>query len=481
MPIPTEPSKSPIISPTPEANLPSPVSSVRIAEPNYKDVAVDTRWSPIQSLMTHIEGANWVVTYYSQVIDTDSQLAPQAPTTSAVYQQYTRIRDLKLKVTSALEEEQDEETKTMKMRGNAIVFAGVTPNEGDMFSADIGMSRVGVFLVKSSRKKSIFKESAYEIEYEFSSTDQHYIDDLEAKTVKELVFVEDYLNRGAEPVILEEEAVLVTQVQACLLRYGNRFFDNFFSNEFKTYVLPGQSHSVYDPFVTEFISRHFTTQDSMSLMLLRKPNFGDDAAIEQHSFWDALDQRDIHLLKNGFTKTKLVSSLAFRGGSVYNSVRYTGINLCVYPADPRIGVRGLTSAMLKEASADTIDDTTPHTFYNGVPAPAVGDDSAINRIFPEDNKINLLPPGTVDAQQTVPLRKVTHDAFYVFSEDFYTGAAGMSVFESTVRDFILGKSIDIKHLVKSEKLCDRWGALEQFYYIPIIMFILRSYLQDHKL
>ncbi len=481
MPIPTEPSKSPIISPTPEANLPSPVSSVRIAEPNYKDVAVDTRWSPIQSLMTHIEGANWVVTYYSQVIDTDSQLSPQAPTTSAVYQQYTRIRDLKLKVTSALEEEQDEETKTMKMRGNAVVFAGVTPNEGDMFSADIGMSRVGVFLVKSSRKKSIFKESAYEIEYEFSSTDQHYIDDLEAKTVKELVFVEDYLNRGAEPVILEEEAVLVTQVQACLLRYGNRFFDNFFSNEFKTYVLPGQSHSVYDPFVTEFISRHFTTQDSMSLMLLRKPNFGDDTAIEQHSFWDALDQRDIHLLKNGFTKTKLVSSLAFRGGSVYNSVRYTGINLCVYPADPRIGVRGLTSAMLKEASADTIDDTTPHTFYNGVPAPAVGDDSAINRIFPEDNKINMLPPGTVDAQQTVPLRKVTHDAFYVFSEDFYTGAAGMSVFESTVRDFILGNSIDIKHLVKSEKLCDRWGALEQFYYIPIIMFILRSYLQDHKL
>lgn len=461
--------------------MPSPVTSVRIAEPSYKDVAVDTRWTPIQSLMTHIEGANWVVTYYSQVIDTDSQLSPQAPTTSAVYQQYTRIRDLKIKVTSALEEEQDEETKTMKMRGNGVIFAGVTPNEGDMFLADIGMNRMGVFLVKSSRKKSIFKEAAYEIEYEFSSTDQHYIDDLEGKTVKELVFVEDYLNRGAEPVILEEEAVLVSQVHACLLRYGNRFFDNFFSKEFNTYVLPGQTYSVYDPFLTQFISRHFTTQDSMTMMLLKKPNFGDDVSIQQHSIWDALDQRDVHLLKNGFTKTKLVSSLNFRGGSVYNSVRYTGIALCVYPADPRIGVRGLTAAMIKQNSGDVIDDTTPHTFYNGVAAPATGDDSAINRIYPEDNKINTLPTGAVDSASTVELRKITHDDHYVFSQDFYSGAAGMSVFESTVRDFILGKSIDIKHLIKSEKLCDRWGALEQFYYIPIIMFILRSYLQDHKL
>lgn len=481
MPIPTEPSKSPIISPSPDANLPSPVTSVRIAQPSYKDVAVDTRWTPIQSLMTHIEGANWVVTYYSQVIDTDSQLSPQAPTTSAVYQQYSRIRDLKLKVTSALEEEQDEETKTMKMRGSAVIFAGVTPNEGDMFTADIGMNYIGVFLVKTSRKKSIFKESAYEVEYEFSSTDPHYVDDLNAKTVKELVFVEDYLNRGADPVVQEEDASLINQVRACLVRYGNRFFDNFFSKEFNTYVLPGQVHSVYDPFLTQFISRHFTTQDSMTLMLLKKPNFGDDTAIQQYSIWDALDQRDIHLLKNGFTKTKLVSSLNFRGGSVYNSVRYTGINLCVYPADPRIGVRGLTHAMVKSGSEYAIDDTTPHDFYSGVQAPTVGDDSAINRVYPEDNKVETLPPGAVDSEKTVALRKVTHDDHYVLSQDFYSGLSGMSVFETTIRDFILGKSIDIKHLVKSEKLCDRWGALEQFYYIPMIMFVLRSYLQDHKL
>lgn len=480
MPIPTEKSSSPIISPSPSADLPQPVSSIRIAEPSFSDIAADTRWSPIQSLMSHIAGASWSVDYYSQVIDTDSQLTPQAPTLSPVFQQYKRIKSLKLKVTTPLAEEQDDETKAMETRGSAIIFAGVIPNEGDMFLADIGMNSLGVFLIRATRKKSIFKEAAYEIDYEFSSTDSHYIEDLDAKVVQELVFSESAITHGSSAVILEEEANLLKQVESCLIRYGNRFFDNFFSTEFHTFILPGQLNSVFDPFLTRFVSRHFNAQDSTSLLMLKNMTFGDDSAINQFSVWDALDQRDIHLLKNGFTRAKLVSCSNFRGGSVFNSIRYTGIGQTLYPANPRIGVKGLTEAMIKPDSGSTLDDTTPHTFYTNVDAPVTGDDSSINRIYPPDNMVATLPQGAMDADKTVSLRKVTHDDHYVFSADFYSGAAGMSVFEAMVRDFVLGKSIDIKHLVKSETLCDRWGALEQFYYLPIIMFILRSYLQDHK-
>ena len=269
MPILNDNNPADLVKPSPVADVADPVTTILVTESTYADVGIDTRWTPLQSIMSHIAGSVWEVTYFSQVIDTDSQLMPQSPTVSAAFQQYRKIEGMQLRVSDPLNIQQDDTTKMMQIDGSAIVFAAIIPNEGDMFTADIGLGKPAVFRVATSAKKAIFKEAAYDITYAFASTDEEYIHDLEMKTVQSLVFKKDFLNRGQNPLLLEEEAVIIENLEAQYRALADNYFNTFFNNEYKTLTVPGQTYSVYDPFLVKFVSEQFTQEDSHLLQDLR--------------------------------------------------------------------------------------------------------------------------------------------------------------------------------------------------------------------
>jgi hypothetical protein len=162
---------------------PVQVNSISITDSSNESIAVDNRDTPRINLLTHIVGSSWVVDYYSQVLNTNSQLSGQQLSVSAVYQQYKKINNLEIKVTSALTSSQDEQ-KNMSVTGEATLFPFIIPNDGDMFIADIGNGKKAVFTITRTTKLSIYKQACYTISYVLDSESLIKIDDLNAKVVE---------------------------------------------------------------------------------------------------------------------------------------------------------------------------------------------------------------------------------------------------------------------------------------------------------
>ena len=92
----------PIVNETNDAPPVQAPAPIRISAPPHQSAVVDTRYTPLQSLITYMEGSIWTVDYFSQVVNNDDQLQGQNLELPASLQQYKVIRGLQLKVTSPL-------------------------------------------------------------------------------------------------------------------------------------------------------------------------------------------------------------------------------------------------------------------------------------------------------------------------------------------------------------------------------------------
>jgi hypothetical protein len=470
-----------IVRPTADSNpnAPVPVTNVTITEPSYADVIVDTKWTPVSSIVTHVSGALWNVNYYSQVIDTDSQLMSQATSVSGVYQQYKLIKGLNLRVVTPLTQVQDPDTKMMQSDGAAIVYGNIIPNEGDMFTADIGMSETAIFRVSSSKKNSIFKEATYEIEYALSNVSDHHVEDLDAKVVQEYVWKEDFLNRGLDPVIIEEEANSLAQLGAAYEQLCAFYFPLFFNHEYKTFTIPLQEYTTYDPFLTQFIADNFDNSDHLLLQDLRVLNVGSDKPCKQSNIWTAITLQDIKKINSGFTRNNFVWVSQFDLNPMFNGIRWSGITQCVYPTNPRIGYAGLTTYQVLAPNGSAYNGITPTTFYNTQENTEITDpQAALNRLYPPANIASTIT--TLNADGTVDFNGVGVDDYYVLSENFYLQNTSQTYLELFVSSYLKKEAPDIDQLVKTAEIAPNWGVLEQYYYIPILLIVMRSAINNYQ-
>lgn len=434
----------------------SAVNTVLINDKNFKSTVVDLKWEPRVNLLTHIEGSSWVVDYYSQVITTDSNLSGQQYTKNAVYQSYTLIKDMEIKVSTPLSTSQDSETKAMTVTGGALLYPFIIPNEGDMFVADIGEGKKGVFRVTDSIKKSIFKEACYEINYGLNSDDNDQsINDLNEKVVKSYFFHKDFLTYGQNPLLISSNNDVLINLDKSYRILAEQYFKKFFSNEFKTIMVPAQNFTVYDHFLVDYLLSEFNTRDSQEIRFIRKLNVDDDQTMKCDSLWKALKYRDVSYLNTTFTKSGLASTRQFTSDPVLEGIRYSGIQKIIYPSDPKLTIDYSQYNQSKLLDLEILK-----------PSPIItGSDNAMVRA------INLR--GTV-SQVVESIYTVTVDDFYILSQNFYEKNATQSVLESIVWDYLEHKPIDYSQLLDTAKVYFKWGVLEQFYYIPIIMTLIRS-------
>ena len=433
----------------------APINTVRASSADYKSVAVDTRWTPRTNLLVHIEGQAWTVTYYAQVLDRDTQLSGQQLSISPVYQQYTKIVDMEMRVSNPLTSTQDESTKAMTLAGVAITYPFIIPNEGDMFVADVGEGRRGIFRVTNSIKKSIFKEACYEIAYSLDTDAGDKLLDLEHKAVKTLYFHKDFLSFGQNPLLVPSVHSAVLELSKVYDTLTRQYFKRFFSQEFQTLLVPGQGHTVYDAFLVNFLLAQFSTWDSPEVRKIRRLNVDDDETMRCDSLWRALMEKDAAYLNVAFKRAGLVSTRSFTDSPVMEGIRYTGISYAVYPLDPVLSVDGLLVNPSKLTGTATLVEASAGA-------------GQLNEMVRAVN-LQALPEG--GAPSVYP---VTQDDCYVLSAAFYHRTAQQSTLEQLVWTFLDGGALDIEQLVGTAKRFTQWGALEQFYYVPIVMVLIRA-------
>ena len=171
-----------------------------------RTAVVDTQYIPSTHLLAHIEGSNWTVTYYSQQVAKTDELKPLQLGTSPAHQQYRRIDNYRFKVNTPLSQSQDDEYKEFQVTGEASLFWSLVPNVGDMFIADVGDGRSGLFTLTETERMSYNKDSCYRVSYVLVSylTDE-YAADLAAKTTSVVVFDLEMLELMDNPFVVESD------------------------------------------------------------------------------------------------------------------------------------------------------------------------------------------------------------------------------------------------------------------------------------
>ena len=121
----------------PNTDNPASVTVNPNIKPNeYRGVVESNRYTPARSLLTHISGYPMEVEYYSQYLNVDNAVSGQQINRVSPVQQYLRIRNMELMVSTPVNQSQDQTSREMSAVGNATTYPGIIPNDGDMFIAD---------------------------------------------------------------------------------------------------------------------------------------------------------------------------------------------------------------------------------------------------------------------------------------------------------------------------------------------------------
>lgn len=428
----------------------------KITEKKHSGVVVDTKYTPLSSLLTYVEGAAWTVTYYSQVIDKDNDILTQDVGLSGVYQQYSEINAMDLRVVNPLTTSQDQTTNRMNVTGAANVYPFIIPNVGDMFAADVGDGREGIFRVTSSEKKSLLKESVYFIEYNllyYSDIDTVRRQDLISKSINTYYYIKDFLLHGSNPLLIDEDYHAFDKLSILYNEIVQNYFKLFFSNEYKTLIVPGQSNIVYDSYLVDAVIAILDTKDTPHLMHIRKLNVDDDEYLKQPNLWDALINKDLSLLDLSNKTMGLVSTKNFNANPVLNGIRFSGINYIVYPKRPE---KLLNSGSQKDSKLLSIEKINKVTSRSVLLSTLVG-----------DRELDL------SSNFVVNIKPVLIDDRYILSDSFYFTGKDMSLLEILTTDYLNDKAIKPTDILKLIKNYRNFGVLEQFYYLPIILILIK--------
>lgn len=437
---------------------------VRVTDTPYQGVLTDSKYTAPGSLLTFVEGSNWTVQYYSQVLGSDNAIGPQQLDRAAPYQQYWLIKNFEMKVTQPLTAAQDDQTKTMTANGGATTYPYFVPNKGDMFTADMGDGRVGRFAVTDTDKKTYLKESVYTIEYTLLGyLDDAAIADFAKKTVRTTYFVKDFITFGQNPMVTSEA---YNDNQTFAQEYENligQYMRDFFSRDYQTLLIPGQENRTsYDPFLPKAFLSVVSTTDNPNVSRIRQPGVAGDEAMQCATFWDALLEMNPSTLYGAMQKAMLFPTLYFKSLPRYSGIYYSGIQQVLYPLDARTDV-------------DSQYDDVGLMPGGGVQIVFAG------RRYTDLNR--LMGPTTIDNfdyQAPIPgvlplIVPVTYDDYYVFSAGFYgmEDKTPVSQLELLTLQAIRGEAMDSQVLHNLARQALKWENLERYYYTPVILILLK--------
>lgn len=422
---------------------------------------VDTSITPRNTLVSFIEGAPWLVNYYQRTISKDTALYGHDASSSAVNQTYTKILTLEVRLQGELTVSQNTTDKRFTSRGTAIIPVGIIANSGDMFAADIGDGREGIFEVTDSKRMTWRDQAAYEIEFNISfikQTDNPRFQDIESKVVEIVHFMRDYARHGKNPIVADSAFHDLTEIHKTVRSMTTDYLRWFYSSEIGAFLVPGQDTPTYDPFCDKFLRSVVDMYREPSLQRAQMFSIGQDNHSNAVTLWDMLRER----------RYDLISGCRFKFGS-----------FDVNQLSHRATLRSLYHSRIRNI-------VYPYPVEPGADSHFNGDDFILS-----ETPLSV-PPQTGGASQEAdrpnkpvdiilnPTKDVHFNGFYVLSEAFYTGATEgeLSLLEKLTLDFCKGKPVNSAHLRWLISNYRSWPALHRYYYVPICLMLARSLVQE---
>lgn len=436
----------------------------------YRGITIDTAYTPASSLLTYVEGSDWTVDYYSQVLGADSEPMPLSLGRDPVYQQYKRIKSMVIRVTTPLGFNQDTETTTMEVTGAATTFPFLVPNIGDMFVADVGDGRIGLFTVSDQPvRATILRDSVYTIQYVMvSELTKSQMDDLEAKSIQTFTYSHDSLINGLGPFVTEQDRIREANYSDTYHELVSRYLQDFYSTEHATLLVPDQRDKTYDHFTTRAVLSLIGSRHHSRLRRVKELNVTAEPVMSEITAWDALLRQDATKLLGALTEMRLVSTRYFKGRVTLQALGYTGIDSVVFP-------KHAASSVDSWYDHEDAGDYGGESLLEGKPRRSTYMEfpSQAERQPPEFQETLVsaeVEPWAVPAD----IHPVAQDDYYIFTEAFYDDdAAQQSKLEMLARQVVNREALNLPQLDHLLTRVYDWDNLERFYYYPVLFVILK--------
>ncbi len=441
----------------PDINVKTDKNTPKVEPSNYTSIINDDNQFPLLSILSYIKGSPWNVNYYSQYISKHNDIREIDVSQPNVYQQYQLINNLELRVLQPLQDSYNSDTAITSLTGSSNFYPYIIPNINDYFITDVGDMEQGIFRITNVERKSFNHDSVYEIEYNlvgYVSQSQELYNNLNDKVIKKYYFIKDRLLENLQPLLKEEDYQQVTDLYSLYSSIVNYYFNNFMSNRYHTLVLPGQPNSVYDPFLVDFILKIVETTDNDKIRNLKSLPLDNDVFFQQPQLFSLLADKDYYSVPVCNKEMGYISRLNFNANSTLRSVYFSYIDYFVYPIT-------VDNSLLVSGSPDAKEALTEYDFVETV------NSAGINYI--EENDIY-----TSDSLTTPYIYKVHKDNKYILSNNFYNDTSQKSILEILVKDYLKNQTINNSMLIS---LCNKfklWNRLDQFYYGPILLLLIKQ-------
>ena len=289
----------------------------------YKNSVVDIRERSITQLLAHAEGSKWVVNYYRQLLTVDMEGASFQYTTDSPTQQYEKINEYPLRVSSPLSVSQNEETLAFEVSGTGLLPYAIVPNTGDLFSGDIGDGRYALFSIEKIVRKTILKNSVYEIDYVLLNYINHEISYILDKcTVRQLYHLDDFIGAQMGPIISSDVLYTYKKISAFIQKASSDYIDRFKDNNTQAILFNDGKTKLYDPYLSVFFD---TIMPKESMDYHRIPKLLTTDELTKRTVLDAILYKDKTYCKiNPYVETLPVS--VYFNLLIYNGVFYTDVH-----------------------------------------------------------------------------------------------------------------------------------------------------------
>jgi len=395
----------------------------------------------LESIVQYISGKEWTVDYYLQLIVKDGEIGrfdPNAPDTSA---QYAKIKNLVLFVESSISQD-----TANNISGTAYINAGVTPNQGDVFTATLMGKRRALLRVEGIEKKSYNLNNVYLLSYKvdmFIDSDTTMIRALNDKVVKDYVYDREFLNTNSTPLLLEDKYDRKRQIASDLKSITKYYLDTMFNRERSVLSIPKQDSTIVDVMLQEFIFKVIDSNDSYIISKINRISVNDET-LKQPTVLDAILERDNSILDSCNKKVGLATTANFNANLNLRSIAYLGVDYIIYPRDPDLATVELSTSL-----SNLFDKTLK---------------SVENKYGKNVNLTNGLIPEFDE-----------NNKYYIFTEAFYNDdAKNMTSIEGLVKMYLLNETIDTRLLTPLIAEYKYWNRVQQYFLIPILIILIRD-------
>jgi hypothetical protein len=432
------------------------VPNLKKHEETYQSPVVDTRKVSYDTLALFPSGQRMVVDFYNQVQLRDNAAASYQDDLLAALQQLHLIRGWELVVTQPLSHSQNaEDSRGWESTGSSMVYSPMTPNLGDIFIADIGNGTSALFQVTEAKRNTIYPESGTEISYRATrNITAEVMAGLKKKTVATFIFDRENMRNGIQCLIREEEVDVIRRLGRAYERLAHLYLRDFYATEFKTLCVPGQLVPTYDPYMTRFIRATVDSRSFPLVLQITELGVQNDVFSNQYSLFDAIMRMDISLLSSVSRYGGISDIHSFRARPMMNSIYFSGIKQVVTMRDVPFSID--SELELAHGQEDFIEA--------GVRS------GTMNALLPHLD----LTQGTEVSVREIPLiHPVLKDKNYIFSDEFYDDGGNKSILERLLYDRLDTESTDLQDLLRVAEEAPRFPNLERFYYIPVILALIK--------